>query len=288
MNVFDRHAPLALIVASLTLAASAVGFGVAVKVLDVSLRKKPTPLRAAFATLPKKAGAWRAVGDDVTFGDAMIEELGTDRYLTRNYRKDDLTYSLHIAYYTGLIDAVPHVPDRCFVAAGWNAEAQPANTPLPLDRSTWTVDPGAVNNATGEPYPTVVFPHPVTRAPVTVRMPIGEPALRVTPFRGQIRNERAYFAAGYFFVANGRMTPSPERIRLLAFDLHDDYAYFCKVQVSASIEGLNDVDAFVANAADLLDELLPEIMRCLPDWAEVESGAAFADEDGSVLARSDR
>ncbi|HZW07254.1 MAG TPA: hypothetical protein VFF65_09025, partial [Phycisphaerales bacterium] len=75
--------------------------------------------------------------------------------------------------------------------------------------------------------------------------------------------------AGYFFMANGGFTPSPEGVRVLAFKLQDDYAYYLKVQVTTS-----GVDAQEAArlSASLVGELLPEIARCAPDWVEVESG----------------
>jgi hypothetical protein len=76
--------------------------------------------------------------------------------------------------------------------------------------------------------------------------------------------------AGYFFIANGGTVARAEGVRLLAFNLTDDYAYYLKVQVTsdrvASAEELRDA------ASDLLNDLLPEIMLCVPDWVEVEAG----------------
>ena len=64
----------------------------------------------------------QAFGDDVVLDTAQVEELGTDRYLNRTYARDGHPdngwIALHIAYYTGMIDAVPHIPDRCYEGAG--------------------------------------------------------------------------------------------------------------------------------------------------------------------------
>ena len=50
----------------------------------------------------------------------MVEELGTNLYLSRDYERRDDRVNVHVAYYTGLIDDVPHVPERCWAAnAKW-------------------------------------------------------------------------------------------------------------------------------------------------------------------------
>jgi hypothetical protein len=81
--------------------------------------------------------------------------------------------------------------------------------------------------------------------------------------------EHSHFA-GYFFVANGGWVSSAEGVRQLAFDLRNDYAYYLKVQV-----GSNDVETpeeLAALAGSLLDELLGELMTCVPDWVKVQRG----------------
>jgi len=75
--------------------------------------------------------------------------------------------------------------------------------------------------------------------------------------------------AGYFFMANGGFTPSPEGVRVLAFKLQDDYAYYLKVQVTT---GGVDAEEAARLSASLVGELIAEIARCAPDWVEVESG----------------
>jgi hypothetical protein len=76
--------------------------------------------------------------------------------------------------------------------------------------------------------------------------------------------------AGYFFIANGSAVAGADGVRLLAFDLKNDYAYYMKVQFTSmqaeSPEELAEV------ASSLLDDLLGEMMLCVPDWIDVLAG----------------
>ncbi|MBM4102374.1 MAG: exosortase-associated EpsI family protein, partial [Phycisphaerae bacterium] len=100
---------------------SSIAFRASVAALNVYLRKEPVALRESFDTIPTKLGRWRRVGQDGRMGDAMTESLGTNQYLDRHYALDGDSSKgvllLHIAYYTGMVDAVPHVPERCWGAA---------------------------------------------------------------------------------------------------------------------------------------------------------------------------
>ncbi|QOJ00396.1 MAG: exosortase [Phycisphaeraceae bacterium] len=205
---------------------------------------------------------------------AEVEEtLGTTNYLTRAYagrtpETRGTALALHAAYYTGMIDTVPHVPERCLVGGGWTIESGPYLVPLPLDLSRWPVDPrderavaSGVRRARLER---------TSDAPGTyVRLPAGieEARMQITSFRDP-RGNQMY--SGYFFVANGGFATTAVDVRRLAFDLTADYAYYMKVQVSGS--GISSPEELAARAADLLNELLPELMRCVPDWLEVQSG----------------
>jgi hypothetical protein len=272
--VFDRRSKAAFVVACLTLAGCAMGFQWAVEYLNVFLKKKPVELRASFSTIPDVIGAWKKLGKDSIFDEAMVESLGTHQYLNRAYamhgNPSKGLMTVHVAYYTGLIDAVPHVADRCMEAAGHNAKTLPENIPLAIDMSTWRDDPECVNRRTGKPYPTVLRRHHFTGQWASVHMPVGDLALRTTEFeRDDDPAARVY--AGYLFIANGRTTPTPDAVRLLAFDKTDEYAYYCKVQFTMSgSQGFNR-DQFVQQVSGFVSDFLPELMRCLPDWAEVES-----------------
>jgi hypothetical protein len=269
---FDLNARRAFVAAFCLLLIAGVSFQVAVRALNVYLQKKPVELRGGFSTIPRTLGRWKAYGDDRVLDAAMVEELGTSKYLDRVYIRDGErqtgSLAVHLAYYTGMIDAVPHVPDRCMVAAGFNAKTLPENCPLPLDTSAWTPDPEYVNLATGQPYPLVTIKNDFLLKPLNVRMPVGNMRLRVVEFERADRPDWKVYG-GYFFIANGRVTPAPDGVRAMAFNLREKYAYYCKLQF---VYGAPDAtqDAFLRYVAELLQELLPELMQRLPDWAQIE------------------
>jgi hypothetical protein len=275
--MFDRHAKLALIVASLLLVVCGIGFRGAVNALNIYLQKEPVPLRDSLANIARTLGEWRAQGNDAVLDKATLEELGTDKYLDRQYLLMDgdrpIVVAVHVAYYTGLIDAVPHVPDRCFVAGGWTIIGGVRNETWPIDHVDWTDDPEH-NNRYGTPYRFDTFRHWVTGQPITVRMPSLEPGkdfeLRTSELQhGRHADQRLF--AGYCFIANGCFTPSPEGVKAFAFDQRDRYSYYCKVQFVMGAQRDLNRQRFLELSADLMDNLLPELMRCLPDWAEVNA-----------------
>ncbi|MCI0364805.1 MAG: exosortase-associated EpsI family protein [Phycisphaerales bacterium] len=272
MQYFDKHAKPALVVACGLLLVCGLGFRWAVSQLNVYLKKEPVELRGSFDTISRSIGRWRALGKDHLLDEAMLMELGTTKYLDRVYAIDgdarQGVLNAHVAYYTGLIDAVPHVPDRCLVAAGFHKKTQPENLPLEVDRSSWVEDSEFTNLATGQAYWNVRFKHDFTGQVVDVRMPVGDLRLRTTEFeRPSQRNARVF--GGYFFIANGRATATPEGVRVMAFSLSEKYAYYCKVQFIYSAADATP-GKFVELVSEFLKDFLPELMQRLPDWAEVE------------------
>jgi len=258
--------------AALLLVLSGAGFRFAVNALNVFLEKEAVPLRDNLANISRSLGDWQKVGQDARLDEAMLETLNTEDYLSRNYaingEPTDGMLQIHLAYYTGFIDAVPHVPDRCFEAGGLRKQELPGNYPLEVDRSQWREGdsdeyPGITT------FPQVIYAHPVTGQPITVHMPAGDFFLRVTEFQ-RIDQQDVKIFAGYFFIANGETTATPERLKLLAFDPTERYAYYLKVQIT--MFGGKDFsrDEFMAHSADFTGHLLPELMRCLPDWYEVQ------------------
>ncbi len=272
--MFDRMAKPALIVAVATLLVCGLGFRFAVRAAHAFLAKAPVELRLPLTEIPKRLHHWEATGPDAQLTAEVEEALGTRKYIDRAYvgtvGRQEQRVMVHVAYYTGLIDAVPHVPDRCLSAGGWVTQGLPQNVPLPLDRTAWVADPDHRNLGTGESYSLLTFSHHVTGDDVTVRMPVGEFKLRTTEFRGGDQLDDRIFA-GYFFIANGQTTPSPEGVRKFAFDLTTQYAYYTKIQFTMFVTQDATIEDFVTTVTDLANELLPELMWCLPDWAEVES-----------------
>jgi len=271
----ERGFKTAFIIACATLLAGAVGFRAVAVAVNAWLLKEPAPLRDPLGTIPNTLGIWRSVGSDTQLNDAMIEALGTKFYLNRSYAIDGDPgkglIQLHLAFYTGLIDRVPHVPERCFVAGGLVQRGAPLVAPLELDRSAWRLDGEAISAATNEPFPVAMVVDPVTRRETKVHMPVGESAITVIEFQ-DVGDSSVRIIGGYLFIANGRMTPRAGDIRGLSYSLTERYAYFAKVQFTAFFRSGDDSFAkYEADVVDLFRELLPHLMLRLPDWPEYEA-----------------
>ena len=273
--MFDRQAKAAFIVLCISLLVCGLGFRAAINYLNITLQKKPVHLREHFATIPRTLGDWKALGEDTVLPAETIESLGTNVYLDRFYSRNvgearPQIISFHLAYFTGMIDAMPHVPDRCMQVHGLEQRAsEPTNIAMEIDKSLWPGDPTLMHKVLNVPYPTAMFAHHVTGRPVRVHLPIGEYILRAIEFSDP-QQPGLRIWAGYFFIANGRVTPVPWGVKKLAFEPREKYAYYCKVQFTMTGDENLPVDAFVDAVSDLTEQMLPRLMQCLPDWAEVE------------------
>ena len=275
----ERRVRTAFIVGCATLLVGGLGFRVALAQMQVYLRKEPVSLREPLDTLPTRLGRWKQVGKDQTFSDALVEELGTRNYLDRYYALDGDTekgvIEVHAAYYTGMVDTVPHIPERCWNANGLVMVGQPAVHPIELDRSGWDLRDGPEQPGTGKRYPTAEVRDPVTRRAARVNLPLGDLSMTVSAFQDP-RAPRQTALGGYLFVANGAVTPSALAVRNLSFKLSDRYAYYCKLQFSARMNGEPEkvLPQFDRMVAELMRDLLPHLMQSLPDWPAIERGTA--------------
>jgi exosortase len=267
---FTGSATKNFLVAVVILAVSAVGLQVGVSALNVYLKKIPVYPRKDFASISTVVEGWKRLGEDVRFDAAGVEALGTELYLSRGYKNTQLgvpPIQLHIAYYTGQVDAVPHVPDRCMVAGGYAPlTAEPITLSMEIDKENWVADSNV--ELDGVPYPVIEESITLDGEPSLIRMPVGDFEMRTTQFSHPSLGDDQV-VAGYFFVANGKTTAYPERIRMLAFDRSSQYAYYCKIQITTRGGPQYSLEEFNAVASDFVSEALPEIMKCLPDWAEV-------------------
>lgn len=263
---FQGSAIRGFVIAVFLLAISAVIFQIGANYLNVILHKNPVYPRKTFSLLPVETEHWKRDGKDIRFDAAGVEALGTEIYLSRLYfnkNKKMPPIQLHLAYYTGQVDAVPHVPDRCMVAGGFvPLTAEPLTLAMDIDQSEWFDDPSETLD--GTPYQVVAEQSDM------VRLPFGNFELRTTEFsHPQIGDDHVF--AGYFFVANGKATAYPSRIRLLAFDRSSQYAYYCKIQFTIRGDREFTIDQYVEIVSSFTSDMLPEIMKLLPDWAEVLS-----------------
>lgn len=273
----DRRVRTAFIAGCVTLAIGGAGFRVALGQLRVYLKKEPVPLRESLDSIPASLGTWKQVGKDSVFSDALVEELGTSSYLDRMYAVNGDpsrgVMQVHAAYYTGMVDAVPHIPERCWNANGMVMRGQPSIRKMKVDRSDWDLQNGPMQIGTGLHYPTTMIIDKITRHTSTVGLPMGDLELTVSTFQDP-HTPNLTMLGGYLFIANGSLTPSALAVRNLSFKLSDKYAYYCKVQFSARLSGEPEkvLPEFDRMTTELMQNLLPQLMRCLPDWPAIESG----------------
>jgi hypothetical protein len=223
--------------------------------------------------LPQSVRGWEMVGKDEVLAPEIIEALGTNLYISRVYVRqadaaaglDAAGVRLHVAYYTGTPDTVPHVPDRCFTAGGANGS---------IDRSRQVALRGSQYFARDdESWAMVRF------EPYEVRVP--ETDFDVTCFNYAVAQQHSALGALsaaepevrgnviYFFAANGRFLASPNDVRVQGFDPSDAHAYYCKIEVSVNVP---EPERAVQISSEFLSAMMPEILRCLPDWVEVTQG----------------
>ncbi len=277
---------LAPIIAGCVMLGSTIGISVYIKYADLHMQKIPIypENNRQVSSIPIETDNWVRLGSDRISSSEIVEVMGTENYLSRDYiRKDSqntdktIVVEVHAAYYTGMIDTVPHVPERCFVGGGMQQSESSRNIQLPMDTSNWrpdrTVDESLAGVA-GTLYTTRLNNNRnFTDAPgIRVRLPrdvTPENPLSMRCSEFIIGDERTIYA-GYFFIANGGTKANANEVRALAFNLSDDYSYYMKVQVNCITA--ESMDEFVEYSGQVLSELIGELMRCTPDWVEVQRG----------------
>lgn len=272
----------ALVASVLLMGSAALGMKAAIDRYRIYLQKLPVYAEhgRVLRAIPAETAGWVRVGADHEEAPETLEVLGTENYLTRVYREKSppgatpRVLNVHLAYYTGMIDTVPHVPDRCLVGAGLSINGGPWVLPIPLNAADWRASDDARE---GETLNTTRLSNEWSTAGGgrRVNLPIGVSAdapmsLRVSEFGGIGRAAGQRYFAGYFFIANGGWVSSAEGVRFLAFNLTDDYAYYLKVQIGSS--DVSSPEELAELSGRLLDDLLGEIMTCTPDWAKVRNG----------------
>ncbi|MEL6498744.1 MAG: exosortase/archaeosortase family protein [Planctomycetota bacterium] len=262
------------------LSLAGLGMGWSIRTLGIHLEKLPiyAPEGRTLSSVPRETENWIAVGPDRIEPVEVLDVLGTMNYVTRTYREKNAAdgeqprvVEFHAAYYTDQIDTVPHVPERCFVGGGLQQTAKSTVVPLNLDGSRWRPDPFAPEGT--DPVMSVRTSNKWSPAPgANVRLPDGIETVGIRTSGYNIPRQGELYA-GYFFIANGGIATSAEQVRLLSFDLTNDYAYYLKVQFNApKLGGIQSPEDLARASGDLLSELLPDLMRCVPDWVEVEAG----------------
>ena len=252
------------VVAVLVLGLAAVVLNAAV-MFGVSFKKKPVSLSLPLQEIPKQLGVWRQVGVDQPLPSDIEHTLGTEKYVFRVYadtrvirpewledaegddamkrqaaeqligvaraKAPEAFINMAVTYYTGLVDTVAHIPDRCYVADGY------------------------------EP----------TRSPEVVDWKAGGRDVRVRYINFEDQTARGLEPknVAYFFHVNGQFEHDPiTGVRLRLQDLREKHGYYAKIEMMNLVK---DQAAARAAMADFLSAGLPSIERCMPDWQKVKA-----------------
>lgn len=261
-----RQRAMAVGMVTSVLLISWIGQSSVLAVTKFVLIRKPVPLVQPLHEVPQRVGPWELIREHPRLSKEMQDELGTEHYFSRTYadqrlNEDDPGYAadLHVAYYTGTTDTVPHVPDRCFLAAGVNHEGI-AVVDMNLPIEDIEQDPqssGYLVSAALDPQ---------------VRLPSKDFDATLFTFSATnpITREVHRQNVLYFFLVNGKILATPDQVRLQGFDPRDEYGYYCKVEVRWP--NIADSELARQRTETFLAEMLPEILACVPDWVEVKAG----------------
>lgn len=221
---------------------------------------------------PGSAARWEQIGPDRPMSGEEMAALGSSNAISRVYQRvdtigtdDPVAFELHAVYYTGMIDAVPHVPERCVVAGGGEMSFGPRITKVPVDL---TPEAGVIAEEREDGSVRYSDRSGVTYQRIPLPRGIEDLSMSISAFEQHGSEQKIW--AGYFFIANGGVVASANGVRGLAYRLDSDYAYYAKIQFSSVT--VDSAEELAELTADALRDLLPEIMRCVPNWDEVEAG----------------
>jgi hypothetical protein len=162
--------------------------------------------------------------------------------LALQMQRDDGVVNMGLTYYTGLVDTVAHIPDRCYIADGY----EPSSYTTP----TWNVAPAG--------------------APA---QPLG---VHFISFEDQTGNNRVPKCVAYVFQVNGEYQCDPLEVRIRLQNLMQRYGYYAKIELMTVNKEREMQDVDTQTAADMMTQFLtaakPEIEKCLPDWKKVTQG----------------
>jgi uncharacterized protein DUF3485 len=279
----QRGAFVAVIV---VLGVSALGLNATVSFLQLHFKKRPLPLAVRSLTdvtegMPVSLGNWYSVSPDEAIDPEIQQVLGTAQYLFRDYAdtrrwpKEQLlalrdksknerdaaiaamqaespqsVLRVAITYYTGLADTVAHIPERCYVADGFDVSLYE------------THDAVCGRYADGSPRAI---------------------SYRLINFEDQTARGRVGRDVGYLFHVDGAYESDSLEVRNRLASLRERYGYYAKVELMTTAPPGHDEQRALSQAAmtDFLTAALPELEKMLPDWKRVH-------EQGSGEPLSDR
>jgi len=260
-----RRFDVAFIVVAGILLLAAIGLNAAVQHLKLTFRKAPVALQKPLKEIAPQFGPWKQVSVDERLEPEIEESLAAVEYISRDYidtrrvpadilkqfegkttrerhqliskiaSTDPQAYvHMMVTYYTGMVDTVAHIPDRCYVAGGFEQ--------IESETARWNC----------------FLPRGDERA--SSRYSTYEDKV---PGRGARRAQVAYF-----FHVNGRYTSDSLDVRATLQNLFEKYGYYAKIEVRSDDQNRQRAGEVMD---DFLNYALPEVEKSLPDWQKVRS-----------------
>lgn len=258
----------AFLLAAVVLLVAAVSLNGAVEFMQLHFRKERVELRKPLSELPRQLGPWVQVSTDAPIDHEIEQVLQTREYIFRDYvdtrrvspdvlaafdnktlteqrglaaalqAKDPAAViNVAITYYTGMVDTVSHIPDRCYIADGY----EPTNYETPK----WSALQG--------------------------KTPDSDDYVRFINFEDRTPSRKAVTKnVAYFFHSNGDYVGDPLGVRARLQNLLEQHGYYAKVELMMLS---NDRETCAQVMNDFLTNALPELEKCLPDWAAVKNAA---------------
>jgi hypothetical protein len=267
-------------IATVVLLTAALGLNVAVSAMKLHFKKEPVPLARPLGAIPEKLGSWVQVSQDQPLDKEMQDVLGTKEYIFRDYVNEvdvpgvgerfrnktqperhellntlrqqfpNAVLSLSVTYYTGMVDTVAHVPDRCVTADGY--EPKEYTTPH------WPI---------AHQLPPAAKPRAADGSPTD------DVEVRYINFEDQTGAAKFPRSVSYFFHTNGKFISSPLGVRNELANLFVKKGYYAKIETMTTIP---DTKISAEKTANFLEAALPEVHKCMPDWNKVVAGDAAA------------
>ncbi len=218
------------------------------------LVKEAIDLRQDMAKLDKTKLAPYSFLQATTIQQDVLNALGTDQYIQwalhdprpDKARHPESIIQLFVTYYTGTPDRVPHVPDKCYVASGFDLQhSEIVQIPLPALGEDKVIEAKLIR-----------FEH--------------------DSFLGR---EHRYVM--YTFNVNGVFRCTRQGVQARVTEPGSTYAYFSKVELSfGGADAATTREGAIEAGTEFMQVLLPVLVKeHWPDWEAAEAAAHQASPD---------
>jgi uncharacterized protein DUF3485 len=261
------------VAAALVLGIAAVGMNFAINYLALHFRKEPVDMRCSLDGpdgIPSNLGKWVLVSTDKPLDPDTEHVLGTAKYIQRRYVNSDIVgadvighlmglegqerdrqlgelmsrhpeavIDMGIFYYTGMVDTVAHIPERCYIADGFDIK----NSEIQHDQTVGTLPDGS--------------PRKID--------------FSFLSFEDSSGRNRMPTNVAYLFHVDGHYDSSSLGVRNSLASLTERYGYYAKVELktlgtNGDVSTVENEQQALASMKDFLAALLPEVERIMPDW----------------------